>query len=173
MNKITPHLWFNKEAKEAAELYASLIPGSKITKVTTLHNTPSGDFDVVSFDLAGQPFMAISAGPLFQFNPSVSFHLKCKTKEEVDAMFGVLSSGGKVLMPLGSCPFSERFGLLEDRYGLSWQVILSGERGMKQKITPALMFVGPVCGKTEEAIHFYADVFKNAPAAGNGSTSAN
>ena len=173
MNRITPHLWFNKEAKEAAELYTSLTPNSKITRVTTLHNTPSGDCHVVSFQLAGQPFMAISAGPLFQFNPSVSFHLKCKTKEEVDTIFGELCSGGKVLMPLGSYPFSERFGWLEDRYGLSWQVILSGEREMKQRIMPMLMFVGGVCGKSEEAIHFYAEVFKNAPAAGNGSTSAN
>ena len=71
--QITPHLWFDKEAREAVELYVSLFSGSKITNVTTLTDTPSGDCDVVSFELAGQPFMAISAGPLFKFNPSVSF----------------------------------------------------------------------------------------------------
>jgi predicted 3-demethylubiquinone-9 3-methyltransferase (glyoxalase superfamily) len=173
MREITPHLWFDKEAKEAAELYTSLIPNSKIANVRTLHNTPSGDCDIVSFELAGQPFMAISAGPLFKFSPSVSFHLKCKTKDEVDASFEKLSNGGKVLMPLGSYPFSGRFGWLEDKYGLSWQVILVDEGQMKQKITPVLMFVGSVCGKTEEAIHFYAEVFKNAPAGAEGGSTAN
>ena len=75
MQHITPHLWFDKEAKEAAELYTTLLPDSKVTNITTLHDTPSGDCDIVSFELAGQPFMAISAGPLFTFNPSVSFTL--------------------------------------------------------------------------------------------------
>src|SRR5438270_8668748 len=123
MHRITPHLWFDQEAKEAAGFYASLFPSSKITHVTTLHNTPSGDCDVVSFELAGQPFMAISAGPLFKFNPSVSFHIKCGTAQEVDALWERLSPGGKVLMPLDKYPFSERYGWLEDRYGLSCQVI--------------------------------------------------
>jgi len=164
MQKITPHLWFDKEAREAAEFYASLFPNSKVTNVTTLHNTPSGDCDVVSFELAGQPFMAISAGPLFKFNPSVSFHFKCKTKEEVDAIWAKLSPGGKVLMPLNAYPFSERYGWVEDRYGLSWQLIYAGGSEIPQKITPVLMFVGRVCGKTEEAINFYASVFKDSPA---------
>src|ERR671918_1682720 len=73
MQKIKPHLWFDREAKEAAEFYTSLFPDSKITNITTLHDTPSGSVDVVSFALSGQPFMAISAGPLFRFNPSLSF----------------------------------------------------------------------------------------------------
>lgn len=164
MQKITPHLWFDKEAKEATGFYTSLFPNSKITHVTTLHNTPSGDCDVVSFDLAGQPFMAISAGPLFKFNPSVSFHVKCKTKDEVDALWEKLSQGGQVRMPLGSYPFSERYGWVEDRYGLSWQLIFAGGNEIEQKITPVLMFVGKVCGKTEEALTFYTSVFKNMPA---------
>jgi predicted 3-demethylubiquinone-9 3-methyltransferase (glyoxalase superfamily) len=163
MQKITPHLWFDKEAREAADLYVSLVPGSKITNVTTLTDTPSGDCDIVSFELAGQPFMAISAGPLFKFNPSVSFHIKCSTTEEVDAIWERLSPGGQVLMPLGAYPFSERYGWLEDKYGLSWQVIHAGSAPVLQKFTPVLLFVGKVCGKAEEAINFYASVFKNAP----------
>ena len=162
MQKITPHLWFDKEAKEAAEFYTSFLPDSKVTNITTLHDTPSGDCDVVSFELAGQPFMAISAGPLFKFNPSVSFHVKCKTKEEVDAIWEKLSSGGKVLMPLDAYPFSERYGWIEDKYGLSWQVIYAGNNEIQQTITPVLMFVGTVCGKTEEAVTFYTSVFHNA-----------
>ncbi|HLL80004.1 MAG TPA: VOC family protein [Ktedonobacteraceae bacterium] len=162
MPVITPHLWFDKEAKVAAEFYTSLLPDSKVTHITTLHNTPSGDCDVVSFVLANQPFMAISAGPLFKFNPSISFHIKLKTKEEVDAIWEKLSSGGKVLMPLNAYPFSERFGWVEDKYGLSWQVIYAGNSAIQQTIMPALMFVGAVCGKTEEAITLYTSVFQNA-----------
>src|SRR5713226_7646195 len=162
MHKITPHLWFNKEAREAAEFYASLIPNSKINNTTTLHNTPSGDCDLVSFELSGQAFMAISAGPLFKFNPSVSFHVKCKTKGEVDAIWEQLSFGGNVLMPLDAYPFSERYGWIEDKYGLSWQVIYTGTNDIQQTITPVLMFVGAVCGKTEEAVTCYTSVFHNS-----------
>jgi predicted 3-demethylubiquinone-9 3-methyltransferase (glyoxalase superfamily) len=115
------------------------------------------------FELSRQPFMAISAGPLFKFNPSVSFHLKCGTKGEVDALWERLSQGGRILMPLGAYPFSERYGWVEDKYGLSWQVIFAGESESGQKITPALMFVGWVCGKTEEAVNFYTSVFKHSP----------
>ena len=163
MRQITPHLWFDKQAREAAELYVSLFPGSKIINVTTLTDTPSGNCDLVSFELAGQPFMAISAGPFFKFNPSVSFHVKCGTKEEVDAIWEQLSPGGKVLMPLDSYPFSERYGWLEDKYGVSWQVIFVAAGAAPQKFTPVLMFVGNVCGKAEEAIEFYVSVFGNAP----------
>lgn len=160
--KITPHLWFDKEARQAAELYTSIFKDSRVTKITTLKDTPSGDAAIVSFVLSGQPFMAISAGPLFKFNPSISFHVKCETKDEVDAIWERLSEGGKVLMELGEYPFSERFGWLEDRYGLSWQVNYVGKSEIKQKITPALLYVGDVCGKAEEAINFYASVFHRA-----------
>lgn len=163
VQKISPHLWFDKEAREAAEFYASLFPASRIVNVTRLSGMPSGDCDVVSFELAGQPVMAINAGPLFKFNPSVSFHARYGTKEEVDAIWEKLSPGGKVLMPLDSYPFSERYGWLEDRYGLSWQVMSVGGMDIKQKITPMLMFVGEVCGKAEEAISFYTSVFSSAP----------
>ena len=162
MQKITPHLWFDSQAKQAAELYTSLIPGSRITRATTLHNTPSGDCDLVWFELAGQPFAAISAGPLFKFNPSVSFQMKCGAKEEVDALWAKLSEGGKVLMPLDAYPFSERFGWAQDRFGLSWQVLYAGGE-IGQRLTPVLMFVGAVCGKAEEAINFYASVFSAPP----------
>jgi len=162
MRQITPHLWFDKEAKEAAEFYTSLLPNSRVTSSSTIHNTPSGDCDIVSFELANQPFMAISAGPVFKFNPSISFHIKFKTKDEVDAVWNKLSSGGKVLMPLASYPFSERYGWIQDKYGLSWQLIYAGNNEINQKITPVLMFVGKNYGKTEEAINFYTLVFNNS-----------
>src|SRR4030095_780506 len=129
--KILPHLWFDKEAKEAAELYTSIFPRSRVTHVTTLRDTPGGDCDVVSFELAGFQFMSISAGPLFKFNPSISFILNydpsqdSRARENLDAAWEELSSGGKTLMPLDRYPFSERYGWIQDRYSLSWQLMVS------------------------------------------------
>jgi predicted 3-demethylubiquinone-9 3-methyltransferase (glyoxalase superfamily) len=162
MPTIAPHLWFATEAKEAASFYASLFEDSRVTQVTTLRNTPSGDCDVVSFELAGQPFKAISAGPLFKFNPSVSFLVACKTTGEVDALWNKLSEGGTALMPLDRYPFSERYGWTADRYGVSWQIMHFGDRPLTQKIMPTLMFVGAVCGKAEEAIRAYVSVFNDS-----------
>lgn len=166
-HKITPHLWFDTEAKEAAEFYASIFPDSRITNVTTLHDTPSGDCDVVSFALSGEPFMAISAGPLFKINPSVSFILNFdpsrdkRARENLDALWDKLSQGGTTLMPLDKYPFSERYGWIQDKYGPSWQLILSNPEGEDRPfITPSLLFVGAVCGKAEEASNFYLSVFK-------------
>ncbi|SEC41420.1 VOC family protein [Paenibacillus sp. GP183] len=166
---IVPHLWYDKEANEAAEFYASIFPDSKITNITTLHDTPSGDSDVVSFELWGQKFMAISAGPLFKFNPSVSFIVNFDPSREKDArekineVWNKLSEGGTALMPLDKYPFSERYGWIQDKYGLSWQLIFTNTEGEERPtIVPSLMFVGDKCGKAEEAINFYLSVFKNS-----------
>ena len=162
MQKIIPHLWFDKEATEAANFYVSTFPNSKVKNTTMLHNTPSGSVDIVTFELLGLEFQAISAGPLFKFNPSISFHVICKTKEEVDEIWKKLSHGGQVLMELGAYPFSERYGWLQDKYGLSWQIIYSSGEHVKQKITPVIMFVGSVCGKAEEAVNFWTSIFPEA-----------
>jgi predicted 3-demethylubiquinone-9 3-methyltransferase (glyoxalase superfamily) len=166
---IVPHLWYDNEANEAAEFYASIFPYSKITNVTTLHDTPSGNSDIVSFELWGQKFMAISAGPLFKFNPSVSFIVNFDPSREKDAsekikqVWNKLSEEGTVLMPLDKYPFSERYGWIQDKYGLSWQLILTNPEGEERPtIVPSLMFVGDQCGKAEEAMNFYLSVFKNS-----------
>jgi predicted 3-demethylubiquinone-9 3-methyltransferase (glyoxalase superfamily) len=161
MQGITPHLWFDTEAVEAARFYSETFPNSRVTSVVTLSGTPSGDVDTVTFELFGQPFMAISAGPLFRFNPSVSFSVACETVEEVDRYWQRLSSGGSVLMELGSYPFSERYGWVADRYGLSWQVSLA-DAGTDQRITPTLLFVGDVRGRAEEAMSVYTSVFPDS-----------
>lgn len=160
MQKIVPHLWFDKEALEAADLYVSTFPQSKIKYKTMLHDTPSGSTDIVTFELIGLEFQAISAGPLFKFNPSVSFQVVCKTKEEVDEIWNKLSAGGQILMELGAYPFSERYGWLQDKFGLSWQILYASEANVKQKITPMIMFVGSVCGKAEEAINLWISTFQ-------------
>ncbi len=162
MEKITPHLWFDNNAEEAAKFYTSIFKDSKIKNMITLHNTPSGTVDIFTVDLLGQEFTLITAGPLFKFNPSVSFLVVCTTKEEVDELWGNLSEGGIALMELGEYPFSEKYGWVQDKYGLSWQVMFLGDRKTKQRITPTLMFVGKQCGKAEEAINFYTSVFEDA-----------
>jgi predicted 3-demethylubiquinone-9 3-methyltransferase (glyoxalase superfamily) len=162
MQTITPNLWFDKEAKEAAQLYTSIFKNSKIKNTATLHNTPSDTVDLLTIEVLGQEFRLISAGPLFKFTPAVSFLVACETKEEVDAIWNELSKGGSALMELGEYPFSERYGWTQDRYRLSWQVMLMGDRTIEQRITPTLMFVGQQCGRAEEAINFYASVFHNA-----------
>jgi predicted 3-demethylubiquinone-9 3-methyltransferase (glyoxalase superfamily) len=110
---IVPHLWYATEAKEAAEFYCSVFSDSKIRHVTRLRDTPSGDCDVVSFTLLGQPFMAISAGPLFKFNESISFMVYCDSQEEIDYYWKKLSA----------VPASEQCGWIKDKYGLSWQIV--------------------------------------------------
>jgi predicted 3-demethylubiquinone-9 3-methyltransferase (glyoxalase superfamily) len=162
MSRITPHLWFDKEAVEAAEFYSATLPDSKVTNVSTIHDTPSGDCDIVSFELIGQPFQAISAGPLFKFTPAISFLVRCSTTEQVDALWGELSEGGEALMPLDSYPFSDRYGWTNDRYGLSWQVMLDSRGEIDQAIVPTLMYVGDVCGKAEEAAEHYTSIFPNS-----------
>jgi len=169
MQKITPHLWFDKEAVEAAEFYTGLFPDSKITHRSSLRDTPSGDTDIVSFVLAGQAFMAISAGPYFKFNPSLSFFVNFDpsrdqhASENIDKLWESLSDGGEVLMPLEKYPFSERYGWIQDRYGLSWQLILSNPEGEERPvIVPSFLFVGSALGHAEEAINFYLSVFHDS-----------
>jgi len=162
MQKIIPHLWFDKEALEAADLYTSTFPDSTILSTTTLQNTPSGSTEVVSFDLWGQQYQAISAGPLFEFNPSISFHVKCSSKEQVDEFWNRLSPGGQVLIELGAYPFSERYGWLNDKYGLSWQLIYAPQDASQQRITPVFMFAGNRYGWAEQAITFWSSVFQPA-----------
>lgn len=166
---IVPHLWYDKEAKKAAEFYASVFPDSRITNIITLHDTPSGDADLVSFELLGQKFMAISAGPFFKFNPSISFIVNFDPAQEKDAseklneVWIKLSEGGKVLIPLDKYLISEKYGWVQDKFGLSWQLILTNPEGERRPpIVPSLLFVGDKCGKAEEAINFYLSVFKNS-----------
>jgi len=166
MQKIIPHLWFDKEAKEAAEFYSTTFPRSRVTSVTTLRDTPSGDCDVVSFEVWGHEFMTISAGPLFKFNPSVSFIVNFdrsgEKDERLDAVWERLVEGGSVLMPLDRYPFSERYGWVQDKYGVSWQLMLSNAGAeTRPSIMPFLLFVGENCGRAEDAINFYLSLFND------------
>ncbi len=162
MQKIIPHLWFDNNAKEASTFYTTLFSDSQIKNVTTITGTPSGDCDIVNFQLAGQDFMAISAGPYFKLNPSISFFVVFDTEEEIEATWNKLIEGGKALMPYDTYPWAQKYGWLEDKYGLSWQLSLSEHHQMEQKITPLLMFTNEVAGKTKEAIENYTSIFPDS-----------
>ncbi len=169
MQKITPHLWFDKEAKAAAEFYVSIFPDSKITNHSVIKGTPSGDCDMMSYELMGQAFMAISAGPYFKINPSTSLMVNFDpasdsgAKESLTALWDKLVAGGKIMMPLQEYPFSKLYGWVEDKYGVSWQLILTDPNGEKRPaIIPSLLFVGETYGKAEEAVDYYLSVFKES-----------
>lgn len=117
MSKIKPHLWYVNNAREAAEFYASIFPDSRVDRADTLPaespSGPAGSVEMVEFTLCGQPFMAISAGPLDPFNHAVSFVVTCEDQAEVDRYWNALLDGGQ----------PEPCGWLRDRYGLSWQIV--------------------------------------------------
>jgi predicted 3-demethylubiquinone-9 3-methyltransferase (glyoxalase superfamily) len=169
MQKIVPHVWFDTEAKEAAEFYCAAFSNSKIISTVTLHDTPDGDSEVVTFNLNGHDFMAISAGPYFKVNPSISFILNFDPSQDSQAeahlkeLWNKLIEGGTALMPLQEYPFSDQYGWVKDRFGVTWQLMLTDPEGEPRPfITPSLMFAGDNTNKAEEAVQFYLSVFKNA-----------
>ena len=117
MQKITPFLWYSTQAEEAAAFYASIFPDSRVTRVVALPSEspsgPPGSVKVVDFVLFGQPFVAMSAGPLDPFNHAVSFVVNCENQAEIDRYWNALLDGGS----------AEQCGWLKDRFGLSWQIV--------------------------------------------------
>ena len=162
MQKIVPHLWFDTQAVEAANWYVSLFEHSRILRVSSLEGTPSGKVDAVEFELDGVAFSAISAGPYFSLNASVSLMVTCRSVEEVDRLYANLSPGATELMPLGEYPFSKRYVWLADRYGVNWQLTCFETDEITQKIRPNLLFAGDVCGKAEEALKLYEEALEIA-----------
>jgi predicted 3-demethylubiquinone-9 3-methyltransferase (glyoxalase superfamily) len=164
MHKIIPHLWFDKKEQvhEAAKLYISLFKDSKIDNITSITNTPSGDCDIINFTLAGQKFMSISAGPYFKFNPAVSMFVVFDNEKEIEEVWNKLIDGGKALMPFNTYPWAKKYGWVEDKWGLTWQLSMSEHHKLEQKITPLLMFTKDKSGKTKEALEYYTQVFPNS-----------
>src|SRR3989344_5698419 len=154
MKKIIPYLWFDTQAKEAAEFYVSAFSDcfgsdsgeTRIITVGRIEDTPSGSVEILNFRLLGQEFSAISAGPYFKFTQAVSFIVGCEKEEEINKLWEKLMQDGTALMPLDKYPFSERYGWVQDKYGISWQLILTNPEGEERPIViPSLMFVGDVC----------------------------
>ena len=116
MQKITPFLWFEDKAEEAAEFYVSIFKNSRIGKIARYGEgapMPKGTVITVTFQLEGQDFMALNGGPLFKFSPAISFFVNCETQEEVDELWEKLSEGGE----------KQRCAWLRDKYGVTWQIV--------------------------------------------------
>ena len=152
-HSIYPCLWFDAKAKEAADFYCSVFPGSEIKSESEM---------VVMLESAGQKFMLLNGGPEFNINPSVSFYVICETENEIDKIWNSLIKGGSVLMPLDKYQWSAKYGWVQDKFGVSWQLSLGKVEEVGQKFTPLFMFTGKQAGKAEKAIKFYSEVFKES-----------
>lgn len=162
MQRIVPHLWYDRAAHEAARRYTSAFEGSRVTRTSALDGTPSGTVEVVDAIIAGLEVVLLGAGPEFRFTPAISFLVSCRTPAEADHLWGALAPGGTPLMELATYPFSERYGWIQDQYGLSWQIMTVGDRPVSQRITPVFLFTGDVAGRAEEAMEHWIAVFPDS-----------
>ncbi len=169
--KILPHLWFDGAAEEAAALYSAFIPGSGIGTVTRygkagfeVHGQPEGQAMVVEFHLGGQKMLALNGGPRFRPTPAVSYFLTFAERAALDRAWATLGEGGQLRMPLDAYPWSPRYGWIDDRWGMSWQLALGNpEQTGGQVVTPMLLFTGDKAGQAETAMAHYTETF---PASG-------
>ncbi|PZX56765.1 VOC family protein [Algoriphagus chordae] len=154
LNKpIYPCLWFDGNAKEAAEFYCTVFSDSKLVDETPM---------VVTFMSAGQKFMCLNAGPAFKFTPAISFYTIVRNEAEIQDVWDRLIENGRALMPLDSYPWSKKYGWVQDKFGLTWQLTIDKHEMPEQRFVPALMFSGTNFGKAEEAINFYGNIFENS-----------
>jgi predicted 3-demethylubiquinone-9 3-methyltransferase (glyoxalase superfamily) len=182
--KIIPTLWFDKECEEAMNFYVSSFSGvsggDKDSGIISIRRYEKGmetpgiedmEGKVLTgiFQLEGYRFMALDGGPVFKINPSVSFILNFDPSRDknagknLDSLWNRLLPGGNVLMELKQYQFSEHYGWIQDKFGVSWQMILSNPAGEQRPfIVPSLMFTGNLAGKAEQAINFYLSVFKHS-----------
>jgi len=163
--RIVPCLWLDDQAEEAASFYAATFPGGRVGTVARYPSSgdnpagkPPGSILTVDFSVAGRAFTALNGGPSFRPNPSVSFHVHLPDADAVDALHASLSDGGMDLMPLGAYPWSPRFAWLQDRFGVSWQLMARAE-AERPVVVPALMFAGPHHGRACDAIDAYVAAF--------------
>ena len=167
--RIIPHLWFDDQAEEAAAFYTDLFGEGRRHSITRygsegveIHGRTPGSVMTVEFDLYGYRFIALNGGPHFQFTPAISFFVTREAGAEVDRLWEGLTGGGTVMMPLDRYPWSERYGWVQDRFGVTWQVSLGGIADAGQPIAPALLFVGDQYGRAEEAIELYTSTFPDS-----------
>ena len=149
---ITPCLWYNAQAKEAATLYCAVFENAKITAQSSI---------VTEINVSGQNFILLDGGPMYHPNPSISFYYTCEAEEELNRIWNAFTKEGEVMMPLDKYPWSEQYGWVTDKFGVSWQLALGKVKDAGQKITPCLLFTGKQYGRAEEAIAHYSSIFKH------------
>jgi predicted 3-demethylubiquinone-9 3-methyltransferase (glyoxalase superfamily) len=152
---VFPCLWFDGKAKEAAELYCSVFKNSAITVETSL---------VMSFELNGRKIMGLNGGPMFTINPSISLFVTCDSVAEADRIWNSLIKGGSEYMPIDTYPWSERYGWLQDKFGMTWQISSSGKNDGGLSIVPSFLFTNSRFGQAKTAIDFYRLVFSDSSA---------
>lgn len=150
--QITPCLWFNNQAKEAGAFYCSTLAKAKPVSQSPI---------VTEIEISGQPITLLDGGPMYQPNASISLFYVCDTEEEIDRIWEAFAREGSVLMPLDKYEWSERYGWINDKYGVSWQFWLGDIEEVGQRVTPCLLFTGKQSGLAAEAMDHYASIFKN------------
>jgi len=167
--RITPCLWFDGQAEQAAELYTRVFPRSRVVGESRygkegyeVHGQPEGQVMTVDMEFAGYRMMGLNGGPAFRINPAISFFVQLESEAEVDAVWEGLADGCSVLMPLGAYDWSAKYGWLSDRFGVSWQVSLGAAAAVGQTVTPSLLFVGAQQGRAEAAMEHYTSIFPNS-----------
>jgi predicted 3-demethylubiquinone-9 3-methyltransferase (glyoxalase superfamily) len=159
MQKITPFLWFEKNIKEVLDFYVSVFPGTTSNRDGEINDTPSGTAQMATLKIFGTSIQIMTAGPYLPFAPTISFLISCDSVTEVESLWNTLIKTGKALMPLQAYPFAEKYGWVQDKYGVSWQFIFSSTMKASQKLIPTLMFAGEAAGRAQEAVNFYTSVF--------------
>jgi predicted 3-demethylubiquinone-9 3-methyltransferase (glyoxalase superfamily) len=147
--KIYPCLWFDGQAKAAAQFYCAIFPESKI-----LQEGPM----VVNWEINGQRFMGLNGGPMFQLNASISVFANFDNQASLDAAWEKLIEGGSALMPIDKYPWSERYGWLKDKFGLTWQLMLSDNN----LLLPSMLFSNTQFGNAQPAMQLYASIFPSS-----------
>ncbi len=169
--KIIPCLWYDDNAEEAVELYTSLFKNSHVSHTQRygkegfeIHKRPEGSVMSIDFELGGYSLVAMNGGPIFQFTPAISLYATLETRQEIDTVWnGLLDTGGTVMMPLDTYPWSERYGWIRDKFGLTWQISLGSLHDVGgQTLTPSFLFTGQQHGKAEAAIHEFTTLFPDA-----------
>ena len=149
---ITPCLWYNGQAQEAAALYCSVFTDAKITAQSPI---------VTAINVSGHSITLLDGGPMYKPNPSISFFYICEKEDELNKIWNAFSKEGTVLIPLDKYPWSEKYGWINDKFGISWQIALGNLSDVGQKITPCLMLTDKQYGRADEAIAHYSSIFKN------------
>lgn len=149
-NAIYPCLWFDGNAKEAAEWYCTIFEKSAITADTPMVDT---------FEIDGVKFMGLNGGPQFKPTAAISFYVTMESVDALDRTWKRLVDGGFVFMPLDKYDWSDKYGWVQDRFGVSWQLSLGNSNDVGQRVVPLLMFCGEQQGKAQEAMQYYTSLF--------------
>lgn len=173
MQRIVPNIWTNRSADEAADFYLAAFPEARIVEKTTYPQDGLLDFQQefagktlgISLEIGGYQLMLINAGDEFTLTPAISFFLnfdpafRVDARGDLDRVWQALAADGQVLMDLGEYPFSKRYGWVQDKFGVNWQIILTDPEGEPRPfVVPNLMYSGPAQNQAAEAVDFYLEV---------------